>query len=160
MRLLICGAGQYGVMVKEIAVATEKFSEIIFLDDNSNLAIGKICDIDKIEYDQGIVAIGNVELRRNLLEGIKNPAIIIHPAATVSPTAKIGEGAIIEAGAVVSANAEIGKGTIVMANAVVGHDAKVGDFCQLKYNSTVPERCIVPNNTRLGYNTVYGEKNI
>ncbi len=155
MILLICGVGQYGTVAKEIAEAMGCFSEIKFLDDNSEFAIGKLDEITTVEYDAAVVAIGNPAVRRDLLEHIKVPAILIHPKANVMPSAEIGDGSVIEAGAVVCSNVKLGKGTLVMANAVVGHDAKIGDFCQLKYNSTIPERAIVPDNTKIECNSVY-----
>ncbi len=130
------------------------------MDDTSEFAVGVLSDIDKIEYDKAFVAIGNPEVRGKLLALLQSNKIasLVHPKAVVMPSAKIGEGSIIEAGAVLCSNAEIGIGCIVMANAVVGHDAKVGDCCQLKYNCTIPERCIVPEKTKIDCNIVFGER--
>ncbi len=147
--LLILGAGQYGLAARDIASATGQFSKIDFLDDVSTLAVGKLSDIEHIDYDEAFVAIGNPVLRKAWFSKIKCHATLIHPAAVVMQTAEIGEGAIIEPFAVVSTNAKIGSGTIIMSGAVVGHDASVGDFCQLKYNSVVPERATVPDGTKL-----------
>ncbi len=157
---MICGAGQYGLVTKEIAEEMKQFSSIEFLDDTSELAVGALSDIDKIEYDKAVVAIGNPEVRSRLLAQIPSNKIatLIHSKATVVPSAKIGEGSIIEAGTVICSHAEIGKGCIVMANAVVGHDAKVGDCCQLKYNCTVPERCVVPDGTKIDCNVMHRDK--
>ncbi len=154
-KLLILGAGQYGLVAKEVAQAMGCYSEISFLDDRSDIAVGMLDDIDKIEYDEAFVAIGNVTLRTKLTQKIKNHATLIHPRSIVSPSAVIGDGVIIEAGAIICTGACIGKGTIVMSNAVVGHNAKVGDFCQLKYNCTVTDSTTVPDQTKLEYNTVY-----
>lgn len=154
-RLLILGAGQYGFVAKEIAEAMNCFSQIDFLDDHSEIAIGKLNDIENIEYDTAFVAIGNSAVRAQYLERIKKAATLIHPKACVSPSASIGEGGIIEAGVVVSTDVKIGKGTIVMANAVVGHNATVGECCQLKYNCTIPENCVVPDKTKVDCNAVF-----
>ncbi len=154
-KLIILGAGQYGRVVKENAEAMGIFSKIEFLDDNSDIAVGKLDDIEKTEYDFAFVAIGNPAVRKLLFEKIKKPITIVHPRAIIASSAKIGEGSIIEAGAVVAANAEIGISSIVMSNVVVGHDAKVGNYCQLKYNCTVPERCVVPDETKVNCNEVY-----
>ncbi len=160
MKLMICGAGQYGFVAKEIAGEMKQFSSIEFLDDTSELAVGCLSDIGNIEYDYAIVAIGNPKVRDGLLSQIPNNKIatLIHSKATIMPSAMIGKGSIIEAGSVISSNAEIGKGCIIMANAAVGHDAKVGDCCQLKYNSTVPERCVVPDQTKVDCNVVYRDR--
>lgn len=63
--LLIIGAGDYGQIAYEIAEAMGKFDKIDFLDDKSQLTIGKVSDIEKFagKYSFGIVAIGNVDTR-------------------------------------------------------------------------------------------------
>lgn len=159
-KLLILGAGQFGLVAKEIAEEMNIFSHINFLDDTSELAIGKFADIDKIEYDYAIVAIGNPEVRSSLLEKLPNnkTTTLVHSKATVMPSAKVGNGSIIEAGAVICSNADVGKGCIVMANAVVGHNASVGECSQLKYNCTIPENCVVPVLTKVDCNVVWQDK--
>lgn len=154
-RLLILGAGQYGLVAKEVAEAMGCFVQIDFLDDHSENAIGKLKDIENIEYDAAFVAIGNPAVRAQYLDQIEKAATLIHPRAFISSSAKIGEGCIIEAGAAICSDAEIGKGTIVMANAVVGHNAIVGDCCQLKYNCTIAENCVVPDKTKVDCNVIY-----
>ena len=70
--LLIIGAGQYGMVAKEIAESMKCFEKIDFVDDVYPSAVGKICDINKLihEYDSAVVAIGNTELRLNLIKGL------------------------------------------------------------------------------------------
>lgn len=158
-RLLILGAGQYGLVAKEVAEAMGCFTQIDFLDDHNDVAIGKLNDIENMEYDAAFVAIGNPAVRLQYLDRIKRAATLIHPRAFVSPSAKISEGCIVEAGAVICSDAMVGKGTIVMANAVVGHNATVGECCQLKYNCTIPENCVVPDKTKIDCNVVYRDSN-
>lgn len=157
-RLLILGAGQYGFVAKEVAEAMGCFSDIDFLDDHNEIAIGKLEDLEKTEYDTAFVAIGNPVVRAQWMQRISKLATLVHPRAMISPTAVISEGCIIEAGAVLSTDVKIGKGTIVMANAVVGHNATVGDCCQLKYNCTIPENCVVPEQTKVDCNVVFKDK--
>ncbi len=154
MTLLIIGAGQYGLVAKEIAEAMKCFRKILFLDDHCEFAVGKLNEIDRVEYDAAVVAIGDPIIRKQWLIQVKNPISLIHPNANVMPSASIGEGAVIEAGAVVCSGASVGQGTFVMANAVVGHNATVGDFCQLKYNCSIPERNVVPNQTVVDCNAI------
>ena len=164
-RLLILGSGQYGLVAKEVAEAMNCFAQIDFLDDHSENAIGKLNDIENIEYDAAFVAIGNPAVRSQWLQRIDKLVTLIHPKAVISPSAVIGEGSIFEAGTVISTDAKIGKGTIVMANSVVGHNAVVGECCQLKYNCTIPENCVVPDKTKVDCkdvfrdSTYYKEKN-
>ncbi len=155
MTLLICGAGQYGIVAKEIAEAMGIFSSIFFLDDHSDIATGKLSEIENMQYDAAFVAIGNPTIRAQLLERVKNPVTLIHPNAGIARSAEVGVGSIIESGAVISSNAKLGTGVIVMANAVVGHNAEIGSCCQLKYNCTVEEGSVVPNNTKIDCNEFY-----
>lgn len=165
-KLLILGAGQYGFVAKEVAEAMGIFSQIDFLDDCSEIAVGKLNDIEKMKYDVAFVAIGNPEVREQWIERIskisKNGklATLIHPKAVVSPSAVIADGCIIEGGAVISTDVKIGKGTIVMASAIVGHNATVGSCCQLKYNCTIPENYVVSNQTKVDCNVVYRDSAI
>ncbi len=157
-RLFILGAGQYGFVAKEVATAMGIFDQIDFLDDSSEIAVGRLIDIEALDYDAAFIAIGNPTVRAQWLQRIDRVTTLIHPTAVISPSATVGCGAMIEAGAVICTDVTIGSGTIVMANAVVGHNATVGSCCQLKYNSTVPERCAVPDRTYVDCNAVYSEK--
>ena len=64
--LLIIGAGQYGMVAKEIAESMGCFDQIDFVDDVNEIAICKISEIESLvhEYDSAVVAIGNSELPR------------------------------------------------------------------------------------------------
>lgn len=152
-RLLILGAGQYGTVAKETAEAMGIFDEINFLDDSSENAVGKIEDIEKLDYSAAFVAIGNPDVRERLsvLIGDRKLATLIHPKALVMPSAVIGAGSIVEAGAIVCSNVTIGRATIV------GHDAKVGNYCQLKYSSSIGERTKIPDKTKVECNVVWSE---
>lgn len=52
---------------------------------------------------------------------------LVHPTASVSPSASIGEGAVVFPGAVVHTGASIGPAVVVNTSAVVEHDCRVGD---------------------------------
>jgi sugar O-acyltransferase (sialic acid O-acetyltransferase NeuD family) len=62
---------------------------------------------------------------------------VIHPRATVSRSATLGDGCQVMAGAIVQAGASIGAGTIVNTAAVVEHGAVVGAWCHLASQSTL-----------------------
>jgi sugar O-acyltransferase (sialic acid O-acetyltransferase NeuD family) len=75
---------------------------------------------------------------------------VIHPRATVSRSAVLGEGSQVLAGAIVQAGATIGAGTIVNTAAIVEHDAIVGDWCHLASQSTLSGQ------TRVGAGSLIG----
>ena len=181
--LLILGAGQYGVMAKEIAEAMGFFERIAFLDDSfltchpeRNEAIssstchpersvsgveGSLADLPKFaaDFHYGFVAIGNPELRRKLTEQLRyhciTPAILVHPAAYVSPSAQLQKGCCIEPNATVQAGAVVAAATFVSSGAVIRHNAFIGEFCHVDCNAVVESLAIVPAGTKIPCNSVF-----
>jgi len=84
------------------------------------------------------------------------PAPGIHPAATVSPGAKLGRDVAIGPGAVVGAGAAIGDRTALCANAVVTAGCAVGQDCVLAEGVVIRSRSVVGNRVRIGPNSVIG----
>lgn len=141
-RILIVGAGGHGRVVAEVAQDCG-YDEIAFLDDNSNLAIGKISDIKnfKDKYTDVFVGIGNNKVREKLLMEIKtlgfNIPALIHPSAYISRSSKIGNGTIIEPKAIINANSIIGEGCIVSVGSIVDHDVTIGKCCHINSGAIV-----------------------
>lgn len=158
--LLIIGAGQYGMVAKEIAESMGCFDRIDFVDDVSEAAVGKIADIGKMvhEYDSAVVAIGNSELRLKLINGLcemgYNVPSLIHEKAYVSPSAKIGIGCFIEPMAVVHTGVEVENGCILSAGVILNHNSLVHEGCHINCGSVVNARAEIKACTRTGYNEV------
>lgn len=160
--LLIVGAGEFGQLVKELA-ELQNYEKINFLDDNSELAIGKTSDCVKFkeEYTDFIVAIGNPVVRRSVIEQMElhfHLATIIHPTAVVSPTAQIEKGCVIEAHTVINTGAKVGKACLINAGAVVNHNSRVSDFCQVDCNAVIAADATVLENTKVISCSVWTEK--
>lgn len=158
-KLLILGAGQYGMVAKEIAEATGNYMAIAFLDDNNPMAIGKMQDYEKYtsEYDATIVAIGNAVLRLDLLNtpeqcGYHIP-VLIHPTAYVSTSAEIAAGSFIEPMTVVHTEVVIDKGCIISAGTIVNHNSKIGSGCHLNCGTIVASNSVVQSQTKTQYGT-------
>lgn len=82
------------------------------------------------------VGTGDNHMRKEVTEELieltgKTPISAIHPTAIISPTAKIGWGALIMPLAVINAYARIGNGVIINTGAVIEHDNVIGDFTQI-----------------------------
>ena len=159
--LLILGAGQYGMVAKEIAESMGCFEKIDFLDDNNKIAIDKLADYKAYvsEYSFAIVAIGNPNIRleyiQKLEEACFHVAVLVSPRAYVAPSAKLMKGAIVEPMAVVNAHAFTGVGVIVCAGAIVNHNAVVEDGCLLQCGSVVTAGALMKTKNMLGYNEVF-----
>ena len=158
-KLLILGAGQYGMVAKEIAEATGDYTAIAFLDDNNPIAIGKLQDYEKYasEYDAAIIAIGNAVLRLDLLEKLEQCGyqipVLIHPTAYVSPSAEIAAGSFIEPMTVIHTEVVIGKGCIISAGTIVNHNSKIGSGCHLNCGTIVASNSKVQDQTKTQYGT-------
>ena len=159
-RLLILGAGQYGMVAKEIAEAMGRFEQISFLDDNSSAAIGKLSDFNKCtnNFDSAVVAIGDAEKRLKLIEQLVDAGfdvpVLIHPRAYFAPSAEIGQGSFIEPMAVIHTDVNVGVGCIISAGAIINHNAVVGDGCHLNCGTIVGARANVPSCTKSDYGQI------
>ena len=159
--LLIIGAGQYGQVAREVAEAIGIFNKVSFLDDNSELSIGKTEDMADFaeDYSDAIVAMGNPELKRKFYAMLKEAgfkvATLVHPRAYVSPSAVISEGCIIEPMAVVHTEAKVGACTFVSAGAVVNHNAVIGEASHIDIGSCVKARAVVETGVKVEAGEVF-----
>lgn len=149
--LLILGAGGFGHMVYESAVATRQFDKIAMLDDackESNV-IGKLVDYKDFrkEYPCAVAAFGNNKMRlqwvKNLLEADFVVPTIIHPSAVVSPSAEIGAGSFVMQRAVINTKTKLGEGCLVNSGAIIDHDTVVEEGVHIGLGSVVKANCHV-----------------
>ena len=166
--LLIVGAGIYSLVAKDIAVSTNRFDKIDFIDDNAiktpdgTDVIGTVADIPKLssKYKNVIIAIGNPNVRNSVLRFIKENTdcsiiTLISPLAYISPSARIEEGSIIEPFAVVHSACVVEECCIISAGAVVNHGACCSSFVHVDCNSVVAGNTTVPSGTKVFSCTVY-----
>ena len=164
--LLIIGAGQYGMLAKEIAEGMGAFEKISFLDDNNTLAIGKIVEYERFvcDYSYAFVAIGNGEFRLEMMEKLQSVgfqlAVLVGPNAYISPSATIEEGCMIEPNATILANVKMEAGCFLSAGAVVNHNAIVERGCHIDCNATVTARSVVKAKTKVGSGQAYNSEAI
>ncbi len=140
-RLMIIGAGGHGKVVADTAQASGSWKEIIFLDDRfpelkqlgSWIVSGDITGIKNHppnEWDV-LVAMGENRSRLEYLHqvkaaGYKSP-VLIHPAAWISPSVRLGRGCVVFAGAMINADVVLGTGCIINTCASVDHDCRLSD---------------------------------
>lgn len=136
--LAVLGASGHGQVVADCAELCG-WQAVIFFDDtwpslsengvwpvrgNTELLLSSLSGFDGV-----LVAIGNNRIRCEKLQLLRDSGAklvsLVHPAASVSRYASIGEGVIILAGAVVNVNARIGDGVIINTAASVDHDCRL-----------------------------------
>lgn len=153
--LLILGAGGHGRVVKEVAEAMGVFEKIDFLDDDSELAIGKLSDNEELlgKYSYAFPAFGDSELRMKWIEKLEENCYtipgLIHPTAFISPSASVYPGTVVEAKAMVNTNVVIEKGCIIGLGAIVDHDSFIGFGCHIDCGAIVKAHCAVLAKTKV-----------
>ena len=114
---------------------------------------------DPCEYvpqadDRFILAIGNLEVRRRVAQSITDKGgefiNFVHPTSVISPTARIGRGAVIFPYSVVSNEANLGAFVHLSLHASVGHDAQTGDNCYLAPYATMNGESAIGDDVLLG----------
>lgn len=154
--LLILGAGGFGQMVKETALALG-YEKVLFLDDaaKDEDVIGMCCDyvLKHSEYPTAVAAFGNNKTRlfwteKLLEEGYEVP-VIVHPSAIVSPSAVLEPGCFIMQRAVVNTHTRIGKAALVNSGAVVDHDSVVGAGAHIGLGSVVKANCTIEDGCKV-----------
>lgn len=150
-RLLVVGAGGHGRSVAEAAEISGQFEVVGFLDDALPIGeavlgltvLGPVSNMQnqRTSADQAIVAVGNNALRERLMHRLITAgfqlATVVHPRATISPSAMLGVGSAVMAGAIVGTEARLGMGIIVNCGAVVDHNATVEDYGHLGVNASM-----------------------
>jgi len=139
--LLVVGAGGHARVLVEAAIESGVCTDIVFFDDRypevSELdgykVIGATDDLaTNAQLSRKVaVAIGDNRRRvgfiRTALErGFECP-VIVHPSATVSSAAEIGDGTLVLAGGVVAIGSLLGIGCIANHGSTIDHDCRLGD---------------------------------
>jgi len=90
---------------------------------------------------RAILAIGDNRTRKAVFGRFSTSQIewisVIHPRASVHPSAKIGAGTVIFAGAVIQPDAVIGDHCIINTGALIDHDCSFGKFCHIAPGCTI-----------------------
>lgn len=102
-----------------------------------------------------IVSVGNCEIRRKLAGQLGGSFVsAIHPTATVSDSAQIGEGSVVFHQAVVQAETQLGKHVIVNTGAKVDHENVLGDFVHVAPGSVLCGNVTIGEGTLVGAGAV------
>ena len=108
------------------------------------------------------LGIGNNEARawwceKLLQDGLELPPIL-HPAAWVSPSARLGEGVFVGAGAVIQAGAVVGKSAIINSHATVEHHAEIGEGAHIGPGAVLAGLAKVGDKTMIGAGAVVRDR--
>lgn len=154
--LLILGAGGFGQMVKETAIALG-YEKVMFLDDaaKDEDVIGMCCDyvLKHKDYQEAVAAFGNNKTRLfwtdKLLEEGYEVSSIVHPSAIVSPSAVLEPGCFIMQRAVVNTHTKIERAALINSGAVVDHDSCVCAGAHIGLGSVVKANCTIESGQKV-----------
>jgi sugar O-acyltransferase (sialic acid O-acetyltransferase NeuD family) len=154
--LYVAGTGSFALEVVEYARASgHNVVGLLELVDSSRAGatIHGLPVIRPVEGPgQAAVGLGGdrLELWSLLAEHGWRATTVVHPAAHVSPSARLGAGCVIGPRAVVGAAAELGRQVLVARGALVGHHTSIGAGVVLNPGANVG------GNARLGDGAVLG----
>lgn len=122
--------------------------------------LGNVDDLPRLRAELGNTttplhlhaAAGSAEIRRRWMAGrFDLPfATLIHPHATISPSATIEDGVWVGPQAVVHSRAVVERGCLVNSGAVVEHDVLLGAFTHVGPNATVTGAARIGPSTLIG----------
>jgi len=139
----IVGAGTYGEAMYELAEISGFKVKGFYDEDDNKLhqlvmgieVVGKFSkmDLGEVKNKRFIVAIGNNEIRHNIMSKINHyggeTPTLIHPTATISPSAEVGNGVYIQANVYLWTKVKIDDFCIISPGVVIAHHTSVGKAC-------------------------------
>jgi sugar O-acyltransferase (sialic acid O-acetyltransferase NeuD family) len=158
--MYLYGASGHAKVILEILEASAVSVYGLF-DDNVNIKqiweypVSPFPGNYKQDTDEVIISIGSNKIRQKLALSLPCKfGTAVHPQATISKRAVIGEGTVIMAGVTVNADVKIGQHCIVNTNASVDHDCMLGDYVHISPNVALCGAVQVGEGTHIGAGTV------
>ncbi len=162
MKLIIIGAGGYGRTVADIARQSGRYSDILFLDDNSTAEdiIGKCSEyINFIVPDTEIYpAFGNNEGRLQWIKKIEAAGgtvpTIIHETAYVSAEATVEYGTVVLPKAIINTGVTVKQGCIINCGAIIDHGCVIEEGAHICLGAIIKAENRIPKCIKVEAGTV------
>ena len=167
MKLAIYGTGNSGLEMLELIIYSQElrdqWDELVFIDDTK--APGQFHDCRMMPFDdftntfrtdeiEIIIAVGEPASREALYKRVTGKGyrlgILVHPTAVVSPSAVLGQGAVIKDSVSISSGAVIGENVYVNGISLIGHGAVIGAHSQISSHA------VIAGNTKIGTGVYVG----
>lgn len=153
MDVAVIGAGGHSKVIQDMihfvsnscevrAILDDKYDELSLVQGVYHGPIASanylLSAIDGLKF---VIAIGNNRIRKQMTEKLGLPddsyVSLIHPAAVVSPGARVGGGSVVMPNAVINADTVIGRHAIINTGAIVEHDNAIGDYVHVAPHATL-----------------------
>jgi sugar O-acyltransferase (sialic acid O-acetyltransferase NeuD family) len=148
---------------KYVADETGQWQETVFIDDHAaetSLLGCPVIGFQEFRRRFGaddtrfVITIGEPKFRREAFDRMKEAgyqgALLIHPSASISPDAVLGEGAVIGPGVFIGTQARIGKNFYAATGAAIGHDAMIEDHARIGVGAFVGGHTVIGENAFIG----------
>jgi acetyltransferase EpsM len=165
MKLLIFGTGGHAKTVIEAITAAGEHEVVGIVNETGegqsprpNIEIvasnrDALSAAQRLGAEGAVIALGDTAVRMRIAQSLGASLafpVIIHPAAWVSPSCRIGEGTVVLAGSVVGADSVLGAHCIVNTHSSVDHDCVLGDFVHVCPGATVAGHVTIGSGTWIG----------
>ncbi len=130
--------------------------ELEYLGSESTVDIDRIRSLGPV-----FPAVGSNSLREKFVQWIRQNKLeeiqAVHPTASVSSSAKVGQSTLIGPNAIVNAIAVLGDGVIVNSGSIVEHECVVEDYVHLAPGCAIAGNVTVKKGAFLGANVTVKE---
>ena len=166
MDVVLIGAGGHGRVVLDILRTAGVHRPIGFLDADPQLTgqevgglpvLGQVNLLPKLKVQKvkgAIISIGDNHPRlqyfRKISEGGFEMVNAIHPASSVSQTARLGRNVVVAAGAVICTDVNIQDCVIVNTSSVIDHECQIGRAVHICPSATLAGRVSVGDEAFIG----------
>lgn len=161
-QVVVIGGGSHAKEIADIIRASGD-TVVGFLDDNPEVSsLGPLQSYDKFPEAEFIIGIGNANVRERLATEMKvHWYTAIHPSATVSGSASVGEGTVVMPNAYIGNGAFVGKHCIVNTAAVLYDESEMKDYAHLSVGAKTGENVQIGERTWVGIGAVIaGRKSV
>lgn len=110
----------------------------------------------RLAKENYIVAIGDNHRRKLIIDKLGKSTLnnAIHISATISPTARLGKGILVNTGAIINANSTLEDGVICNTAAIIEHDCHIKTCAHLAPGVKLGGNVVVGQNTLVGIGAI------
>jgi acetyltransferase EpsM len=168
-QIILIGGGQLSRVIIEAARA-QGFAVIGFVDPEPCDETKDRLGLDRLGTDADLPLFPNAKLvlgiggnfvssvRERIVDEIGAApgrwATVIHPHASVSPTARIAEGVVVLAGVVICSGAKISRHCLINLGATIDHDVDIGGFVHVGSQAVLGGGVVVAKNSNVGMGAI------
>lgn len=164
-KIIILGDSGHAKVIADIVDMNDEMKMFAMLDDkypevfmDKGILKGPIIHVRNLlseDPELGVViGIGSNLVRKSIVSKLKimqeNYISLVHPTATISPSAEIGRGTVVMPGAIINASASIGAHVIINSGSVVEHDTIIENYAHISPLAVITGGVIVGEGVHIG----------